>query len=376
MSNWQETLAGNITEAGELKDIMNLNDEDAAKLTAIADRYPLLIPKYYLGLINWDDPDDPIKRLCIPSLEETDMSGSFDTSGEESNTKLKGLQHKYGQTALILSTSKCAMYCRFCFRKRLVGQEAEAESTGSFADVDAQYEYVKAHPEINNILISGGDSYINGNDMIEYYLKKFTTVDSLKFIRFGTRVPVVFPMRIYEDPNLLDILEEYGQKKQIVVITHFNHSNEITPESTRAVKELMKRGVVVRNQTVFLRGVNDDPEALGNLLNDLTGIGIMPYYVFQCRPVTGVKAQFQVPFMRGIPIIDEAKSMMSGPAKGFRYAMSHPRGKIEILGKVSEDEVLFKFHQNKYPEDSARIFTVKMGENDAWLSDDLTHGEE
>ena len=167
-----------------------------------------------------------------------------------------------------------------------------------------------------------------------------------------------------------------GQKKQIVVITHFNHSNEITPESTRAVKELMKRGVVVRNQTVFLRGVNDNAEALGNLLNDLTGIGIMPYYVFQCRPVTGVKAQFQVPFMRGIPIIDEAKSMMSGPAKGFRYAMSHPRGKIEILGKVSEDEVLFKFHQNKYPEDSARIFTVKMGENDAWLSDDLTHGEE
>ncbi len=376
MRDWNEVLSHNITEASQLKEVMGLTDEQEAQLAAIADRYPLLIPLYYLGLIDWEHADtDPIRRLCIPSLEETDMSGSFDTSGEESNTKLKGLQHKYRQTALILSTSRCAMYCRHCFRKRLVGKEEQEEAASSFADIDAQFEYVKAHPEINNILISGGDAFVNSNQIIEYYLKKFSTLDSLQFIRFGTRVPVVFPMRIYEDEDLLDILEEYNEKKQIVIVTHFNHSREITRESRKAISELLAAGLVVRDQTVFLHGVNDDATALGDLLNDLTGMGVMPYSVFQCRPVTGVKAQFQVPFLKAVDIIDEAKSMVSGPAKGFRYAMSHPRGKIEILGKVAEDEVLFKFHQNKYPEDCAKIFTVKVGPNDAWLNDDLTEGE-
>ena len=372
MSDWKETLAQNVTEAYQLRDLMKLTPEQEAKMAAIVDRFPLLVPQYYLDLIDWDNVEhDPIRKLCIPSIDDVDMSGSFDTSGEESNTKLKGLQHKYHQTAMILSTSKCAMYCRFCFRKRLVGQAAQEEASSGFADIDAQFEYVKAHPEISNVLISGGDSFINNNDIIEYYLEKFSSLDQIDFIRFGTRVPVVFPMRIYEDQELLDILEKYNKIKQIFIITHFNHPTELTPEAKKAIQCLRERGLIIRNQTVLLRGVNDDGKILGQLLKELTACGIIPYYVFQCRPVVGVKAQFQVPILKGCDIIEEARAMQNGQGKSFRYAMSHPRGKLEFIGKVSDDEVVMKFHQAKYDEELGKIFTVKLSEDQAWLDDDL-----
>ena len=140
------------------------------------------------------------------------------------------------------------------------------------------------------------------------------------------------------------------------------------------MRELMVRGVQVRNQTVLLRGVNDSGEVLGELLSGLTRIGVSPYYIFQCRPVTGVKGRFQVPIAEGIGIVDDAKSRQNGIGKSVRYAMSHPRGKIEIIGRLpSNGETVFKFHQAKYPEDMARIFTLPLDGHETWLDDEL-HG--
>ena len=190
--------------------------------------------------------------------------------------------------------------------------------------------------------------------------------DQLKAVR-----AVVSPMRIYDDPELLDILERYNKKKQIIIVTHFNHSRELTPEAKKAIECLRMRGLVIRNQTVLLRGVNDDGKIMGQLLKDLTAVGILPYYVFQCRPVVGVKAQFQVPILKGCDIIEEARAMQNGQGKSFRYAMSHPLGKMEFIGKVSDDEVVMKIHQAKYDKDLGRIFTVKLTEDQAWLDDDL-----
>lgn len=367
--DWRKELNNNLTTAEEVIEALNvkLSNEEIIKLKQIIERYPMSIPKYYLSLINKDDPEDPIKKLCIPSISETDLSGSFDTSGEADNTVVVGLQHKYNETGLLLSTSNCAMYCRHCFRKRLVGQNDD-EVNKHLGDI---VNYINDHEEITNVLISGGDAFINNNEKIETYLKEFSQIDHLVYIRFGTRTPVVFPVRIYQDKELLDILEHYNKLKQIYVVTHFNHPNEITEESKKAVKELINRGIVLRNQTVLLKGINDNAKTLEKLMKELVEIGVVPYYVFQCRPVSGVKNQFQIPINRACKLIDEAKGNLSGMSKSFKYSMSHKTGKIEILGSINEGKIIFKYHQAKDTKNSGRIFELEIGENQAWLPDEI-----
>ncbi|NLJ57380.1 MAG: KamA family radical SAM protein [Tissierellia bacterium] len=367
--DWRKELKNNITTAKELNETLNLNlsPKDMNKLEQIIERYPMSVPKYYLSLINPDDPDDPIKKLCIPSISETDMSGSFDTSGEADNTVVTGLQHKYSRTGMLLSTSNCAMYCRHCFRKRLVGHDDDEVNT-HFGDI---LSYIKDHKEMSNVLISGGDSFLNSNKKIESYLKELSVIDHLVYIRFGTRTPVVFPLRIYGDEELLKILEYYNNIKQIYIITHFNHPNEITEESTKAIKALRNIGIVVRNQTVLLKGINDNPKTMKTLMKDLISIGVTPYYIFQCRPVSGVKSQFQVPLLKAAKLIEETRTELSGLSKSFKYVMSHNLGKIEILGSMNEGKLLFKYHQTKDEENAGKIFELKLSQDQAWLPEEI-----
>ena len=229
-------------------------------------------------------------------------------------------------------------------------------------------DYIREHAELNNVLVSGGDSLLNSNRVIDYYLQHLTAMEHLDFIRFGSRLPVTFPQRIYDDPELLAMLKAYNEKKRLYVITQFNHPNEVTAEAQRALDALLNCGIIVSNQTVLLQGVNDDPQTLATLMRHLTSAGVIPYYVFQCRPVTSVQTQFQVPLLRGSEIIDQAKALLNGPAKRFRYCMSHVTGKIEILGRLG-DEMLFKYHQAKYPQDQARIFTQAVTDDQCWLDD-------
>ncbi|MBQ6670344.1 MAG: KamA family radical SAM protein [Firmicutes bacterium] len=364
----EKQYKGAVSTARQLCDAMGYPESEVERYDRIIEHFPMLITPYYLSLIDKNDPDDPIARMCIPSDAELSTTGSFDTSGEKLNTKQEGVQHKYAQTALILSTNVCATYCRYCFRKRLVGI-SEDELAKQAEDT---VKYVKAHPEITNVLVSGGDPLMNPNRIIKSYLEGLSAVDTLDFIRFGSRVPVTCPQRIYDDKELLDMFAEYAKKKTLYLITQFNHPREITEESVKAVRCMQERGIQVRNQTVLLRGVNDDPKVLGELLRKFTRISVVPYYIFQCRPVTGVKERFQVPLLEGVKIVDAAKNMQNGPGKAVRYAMSHPLGKIEILGELSEGEMLFKFHQSKYPKNASRIFTVKLSPDTAWLDDDLT----
>ena len=344
---------------------LDLDNSQIKKMNTILDDYPMQITEYYYSLIDFDDPDDPIKKMSIPTLSEFDSDGSFDTSGEGDNTVLSGMQHKYLQTALVLSTSKCAMYCRHCFRKRLVGVTDEEVVD----HIDEIVEYIEEHPEISNVLVSGGDSFMNSNKILGKYLSKLTDIPHLDFIRFGTRMPVVEPTRISEDPQLLELFEKYGKRKQLIVVTQFNHPREITEESIKAIQALRDINVEVRNQTVLLGGINDDPDVLAELLRKMTSIGVFPYYVFQCRPVTGVKNTFQIPLKRGVEIVEEAKGKQNGLGKSFRYCLSHPKGKIEILGAMPNGEYAFKFHETKDMEDNGRIFTMDLEDDQGWLYD-------
>lgn len=360
-----ELLKDNLVSARDVAGYLKLTPAQEDKLSEILKRYPMSITPYYLSLIDWDDPDDPIRKMSIPSVDEFDLSGSFDTSGEASNTVITGMQHKYHETALILSTSKCAMYCRHCFRKRLVGLSDEEIATHR----DEMFDYLRAHTEVSNVLISGGDAFLNDNDVLERYLENICSIDHIDFIRFGTRTPVTLPARITDDPALLELLRTYSRRKQLYVVTHFNHPHEITPQSTEAVRLLREAGVVVRNQTVLLKGVNSDPAVLAALMKGLTAIGVMPYYVFQCRPVTGVKNQFQVPLREGYAITQEAGRIQNGLGKSFRFAMSHDTGKIELLGPLPDGRMLFKYHQAKYDEDAGRMFAVDLADDQCWLPD-------
>lgn len=354
-----------ICDAGGLSEFLPLSDVEKSQVSDIIKRYPLRVTPYYLGLINRDDPADPIRKLCIPEYTEYTDDGEEDTSGEALNTVVKGMQHKYSQTVLILSTNNCATYCRHCFRKRMVGYSGEEVAD----DLKKMAAYVSSHPEINNVLISGGDAFANENPIIKDYLETFSSLDNIGLIRFGTRIPVVMPQRIYEDEEFLSIIKEYGKKVQIAVVTQFNHPREITAEAKRAIRALIENGAYVRNQAVLLKGVNDDPKVMADLMNGVVASGAIPYYIFQCRPVLGVKNHFQVPLLTSAGIIKEARKMMNGQARGFRYVLSHPTGKIEVIGCEGSD-MIFKYHEAKNDEDQGRVFRIRSDEKKCWLSAD------
>jgi lysine 2,3-aminomutase len=357
-------LENSICSVEQLSNHLELSSNEKEQLEQVAQIHPMRVSPYYLSLINWNDPHDPIRKMAVPSLEELNLDGFYDTSGEAENTKMPGLQHKYAETALILATNRCATYCRHCFRKRLVGLPTE-EIVKRFEDAA---EYIAKHEEINNVLISGGDPLVLSNEVIETFLEILTKIDHLSFIRFGSRTPVTLPSRL-SDPELLALFKKYSQMdRRLYVVTQFNHPREITPQAISAVSKLINAGVLLSNQTVLLRGVNDDPETLANLMNRLVSIGVAPYYVFQCRPVKRVKHHFQVPICKGVRIVEQAKAKCNGHSKRFKYAMSHKTGKIEILG-ILDGDVYFKYHEAKDRQNLGVMFKRRVDENAGWLDD-------
>ncbi|MEM2099436.1 MAG: KamA family radical SAM protein [Candidatus Bathyarchaeia archaeon] len=359
-----ETLAKSISTTEQLRKYVMLTPHEMQQLEQVIEVHPMRVSPYYLSLINWSDPQDQIRKMAVPSIEELNIDGVYDTSGEAENTKMPGLQHKYAETALVLATNRCATYCRYCFRKRLVGLPSD-EILKRFEDAVA---YITQHEEINNVLISGGDPLVLKNEIIERFLEMLTQIKHLNFIRFGSRVPVTLPHRLY-DKEILSIFRKYSKSdKRLYVVTHFNHPREITPQSVKAVSNLIKAGVLLSNQTVLLRGVNDDPATLATLMKGLVSIGVTPYYVFQCRPVRRVKHYFQVPICEGVRIVEEAKASCDGHSKRFKYVMSHRTGKIEILGIMGGD-IYFKYHEAKDKAKLGIIFKRRVDENAGWLDD-------
>lgn len=362
---WQNKLKNNITTVEQLKEYITLDKEECKKIAKIIEKHPMSITPYYMSLIRdrISFNHDPVKRMILPQLDELNLEGSYDTSGEAQSTKLPGLQHKYEQTALILATNRCAAYCRHCFRKRLIGLPSEE----IVKRLDKAVGYIKEHSEINNVLITGGDPFVLSTDILDSFLEKLMPLKHIRFIRFGTRTPVTFPSRITEDPALLHMLRKYSKRdKRVYIVTQFNHPHEITLKSTDAVNMLLTSGTIINNQTVLLKGVNDDAATLAELQNNLVGIGVNPYYVFHCRPVKRVKALFQMPLYTGYYLVEEARKRLNGHSKRFKYVMSHKTGKIEIVG-IKDDRFIFKYHQARDPRNLGKIFFRKVDKKAGWL---------
>jgi lysine 2,3-aminomutase len=365
VDDWKQQLKESIRSVEQLDKYLHLSSREKRQTNEVIERHPMRITRHYLSLIHKDDPDDPVRKMVVPSAEEFNLLGQYDTSGELANTKMPGLQHKYAQTALILATNRCATYCRYCFRKRLIGLETK-EIIRRFDDA---VRYIAQHSEIDNVLISGGDPLILPNEVIAQFLEKLAKIPHLSFIRIGTRVLVTLPDRIVADDEFIRLLRNYSvHEKKTMIVTHINHPNEITKKTTIAANLLMRSAVSLSNQTVLLKGVNDDPNTMADLQRRLVSIGIQPYYVFQCRPVKRVKHNFQVPLYKGLEIIESAKKMLDGPSKRFRFVMSHRTGKIEILG-VMGDNMYLRYHQAKDPSMLGKLFTRKFDKTAGWLDE-------
>jgi len=363
--NWQSSSSYFLKSFEDLTDYENIAGTAEPKLKKIIERHPLRISSYYANLINWDDPDDPLKKMVVPSLHELNLSGSYDTSGEQSNTKLAGLQHKYSQTALIIATNNCASYCRFCFRKRLVGLNSD-EVVKKFEDTVG---YIKKHKEINNVLVSGGDPLILKTKWINKFLRLLSDINHLDFIRIGSKVPIYLPHRILDDQELLNVLDKYSlPNRRLYIVTQINHPREITDKLVQAISQLQRRNIIINNQTVLMKDINDEAEVMAKLQNRLVAIGINPYYVFQCRPVKRVKKYFQVPLFKGYNLIEEAKKLMNGHSKRFKYIMSHKKGKIETMG-IQNNRIYFKFHQAMNPRNLGKFFSRKLDKSAGWLDE-------
>jgi len=347
----------------QLDELPWLTDGEKAALKQVQEKFVFRLNDYYLRLIDWSDPDDPIRKLVIPSMNELKEYGRWDASDEDTNYVVKGCQHKYRTTALLLVSEVCGSYCRFCFRKRLF----RADVKEAMPDVQEGIDYIARTPEINNVLLTGGDPLILHTGKIRSLLEALRSIDHVKIIRIGSKMPVFNPMRIYEDQELLDAIRQYStEQKRIYVMAHVNHPREITPEARRCFRALYEAGAIVVNQTPVLKGINDNPAVLGDLLNQLSWAGVTPYYFFVNRPVAGNRG-FVLSLAEVYRIVEEAKSITSGLGKRVKLCMSHTSGKIEILA-IEDGKAYLKYHQSR-DGDYGKFMELECPPDAAWFDD-------
>ena len=268
----------------KLEQLDGLPDEEKERLKEVAEKFVFRTNEYYMSLVDWNDPDDPIRRLIIPDESELEDWGHLDASFEAEYTVVPGLEHKYDSTALLLVNDVCGAYCRFCFRKRLFMDDNDEV----VKDVSDGIAYIREHPEISNVLLTGGDPLIMSTGKLEKVISQLRDIDHVQIIRIGTKMPAFNPMRITEDASLLEMISKYStDDKRIYIMAHFNHPRELTDVAIAGLGLLQRAGAVTVNQTPLIAGINDDPQVLSELFNKLSYIGVPPYYVFQCRPTPG-----------------------------------------------------------------------------------------
>jgi len=368
--DYRKELRNNITTVDELGQHLRLSSEEEADMRKVVEIHPMNIPRYYLSLIDTENPNDPVRKLCIPDAQELVVAGAMgettkDPYGDDKHDKGNGVLHKYDYTALVVTSEYCAMYCRHCFRKRMVGLPNDLTAK----NFEKASNYIADHPEITNAIMSGGDPLMLPTKTLGKMLDALRNIVHLNHVRIGSRVPVSYPIRLFDD-ELIALLKDFNAEKTLFVPTHFNHAQEITAVSTEAVRRLRNAGITVNNQAVLLSGVNDSVEALVDLMNGLLRIGINPYYLYQCMPVARVRHHFQVPLKKGVDIVDRARCHFDGYAKRFKYIIGHDMGKLEICGRIGEKLVLKQLHARSGHEDEiSRLIVLQLTENGGWPDD-------
>ncbi|HEX9080515.1 MAG TPA: KamA family radical SAM protein, partial [Desulfuromonadaceae bacterium] len=295
---------------------------DARPLRKVAERYPMRITPHYLGLIR--EPGDPIWRQCVPDpLELKDSRQLPDPLEEERLSPVPGLIHRYPDRAVWLVSSVCAVYCRFCMRKRSVGCAGMAATPGAWDDPLA---YIAENRQIRDVILSGGDPLLLPDDALDDLLTRLSKIPHVEIVRIGSRMPVTLPERV--TARLCRMLKKHHP---LYVNTHFNHPREITPQSAAACARLADAGIPLGNQTVLLAGVNDDPAVIRRLMQLLLAIRVKPYYIHQMDLVQGT-GHFRTKVEKGLAVMEGLRGHTSGMATPY-YVIDLPggKGKVPVL---------------------------------------------
>lgn len=341
---WQSQNA--VRHARQLVELLPFSDDERRAIVALQTQYKLAIPPYYFSLINRLDPRDPIRLQSIPSpMELAGAAGTEedDPLDEDKDSPVPGLTHRYPDRALLVTTHVCTMYCRFCTRKRATMKRGGWDPVSR--DDRRMVEYVRAHPEIRDVILSGGDPLTLPAEKLAFFVENLDAIEHLDVIRIGTRVPVTLPQRI-DDDELIAIL---SRSDKIWIQTHFNHPREVTAEARRACDRLRMAGMPINNHAVLLRGVNDSLAVQRDLCRALLRIKVRPYYLFHCDPVIGA-GHFRTPVWTGIEIIEGLRGHISGLGVPT-YVVDAPRGggKIPLMPNyllsASKDSVVLRNYE-------------------------------
>ena len=342
----------------------SLPPEQRERLSAVSERYAFRANDYYLRLIDWSDPHDPIRQLVIPRVEELAPGGHLDASNEQRYTVARGVQHKYSDTVLFLCNEVCGAFCRYCFRKRLFMNGNDEVSL----DITAGLAYVAAHPEVTNVLLTGGDPLMLSTRRLQRIIASLWEIPHVRIVRIGSKMPAFNPFRISDDEELLDSLEHYGRGHlTFYLMAHFDHPRELTPAAAEALRRLQSVGVQMVNQCPLVRGVNDDVATLQELFRRLSHLGCPQYYLFQGRPTAG-NVPYQLPLVRAARLFKEACAGVSGLARRARLVMSHETGKIEIVA-VDEHRIYLRYHRAARPADQGRFMVCRRDDQALWLDE-------
>lgn len=306
-NDWKWQVKNRIETLEQLKQYITLTPEEENGVKESLKTLRMAITPYYLSLIDPNDPNCPIRKQSVPTIAETHQAGAdlLDPLHEDEDSPVPGLTHRYPDRVLFLITDQCSMYCRHCTRRRFAGQH-DCESPKE--RIQKSIDYIARTPQVRDVLLSGGDGLLVSDAMLESIIERLRAIPHVEIIRIGTRTPVVCPQRITDD--LVNMLKKYHP---IWVNTHFNHPNEITPESAEACAKLANVGIPLGNQSVLLRGVNDCVHVMKQLVRNLVKIRVRPYYIYQCDLSMGIE-HFRTPVSKGIEIIEALRGHTSGYA--------------------------------------------------------------
>jgi lysine 2,3-aminomutase len=324
-SDWKWQFRNRVCSLRPLAMIMDEPVVSLAKYRSVIKTYPVAVTPYYLSLLYTASENDPLRRQCFPDFREIDLSmgGADDPLDEEMAMPVPGLIHRYPDRCLAVVISVCAVNCRHCNRKRM--WRGKKRSPGTREWLQTMVDYVARTPALREVIISGGDPLLLSEGLLDWFLGALRAIPHVEVLRIGSRAPVTLPMRV--TPELCAMLKRH---RPLWFNTQFNHAREITPESTRACEMLLMAGIPVSNQSVLLRGVNDDYESMRNLLYGLERISVRPYYLFHCDPVRGAN-HFRTEIFQGMDIMDKLWHSISGLCLP-RYVLDSPggRGKISL----------------------------------------------
>lgn len=347
-NDWQWQLQNRVTKLEELEKHLILHPDEVAGVKVSKGKFAMSITPYWIGLMDREDPRCPLRRQVVPHIGETHTTKNelIDPCGEDGDSPVRGLVHRYPDRVLLIITDKCASYCRFCTRKRIV---SDVEGQSIEKTLEDAIGYIKKNEQIRDVLISGGDPLILPDDKLEYILDSLRKISHIEILRIGTRIPITLPQRI--TPELADVLARYHP---LWMNLHVNHPAELTCEVQKACAMLLGKGIPLGSQTVLLRGINDNEAVIKSLVQKLLLLRIRPYYLYQCDPVFG-SGHFRTTVNKGIEIINALRGFTSGlavptyvidaPGGGGKvpigpdYVINYEKGKITVRnykGKIYE----------------------------------------